>query len=108
VAEADGRLVGAVFGRFDGRRGWINHLAVADSFRRRGLGRRLMAEVEARLRALGCAKVNLHVLSTNREVVAFYESLGYSVADMLFLQKWLRRGAVPSRRAVTVRSRRRA
>ena len=89
VAESRGRLVGAVFGRFDGRRGWINHLAVAGRFRRRGVGRRLMLEVEARLAALGCPKVNLHVLTPNRSVVGFYASLGYSVADMLLLQKWL-------------------
>lgn len=97
VAESDGRIVGAVLGRFDGRRGWINHLAVDAAHRRRGLGARLMLEVERRLRAVGCPKVNLHVLATNRGVVAFYESIGYRLTDMLFLERWLRRGRLPRR-----------
>jgi ribosomal protein S18 acetylase RimI-like enzyme len=41
VAEADGQIVGAVLATHDFRKGWINHLAVDRSMRRRGLGMRL-------------------------------------------------------------------
>src|SRR5215510_13025580 len=54
VAECAGRIVGAVMGGFDGRRGLIYHLAVAASFRGKKIGSRLMDEVESRLRAKGC------------------------------------------------------
>ena len=53
VAESAGRLVGTVLGTHDGRKGWINRLAVAPDCRRRGIGRLLVEEVEARLEALG-------------------------------------------------------
>ncbi|MFY9717635.1 MAG: GNAT family acetyltransferase [Thermoplasmata archaeon] len=91
VAEAQGAVIGAVLGRFDGRRGWINHLAVDRKFRHRGTGTALVRELELRLRQRGCAKVNLHVARRNARVSAFYEALGYVRSDLLFLEKWLRR-----------------
>ena len=92
VAEADGQLVGALLGTFDGRRGWLHHLAVAPAWQGRGIGRRLVAEVEARLRARGCAKVNLHVEPDNAEVTGFYDRIGYAQHEILFMEKWLRPG----------------
>ena len=59
VGEVDGQVVGAVLGCYDGRRGWVNHLAVAPDQQRNGLGTMLMAELEARFLAIGCVKVNL-------------------------------------------------
>jgi GNAT superfamily N-acetyltransferase len=51
VAEDKGRLIGAVMGGFDGRRGMVYHLAVAAGERGKGIGRALMAELERRLQA---------------------------------------------------------
>ncbi len=59
VAEENGKIIGTVWGGFDGRRGWIYRLAVAASHRGQKLGKRLMDEVEQRLKAKGCEKVNL-------------------------------------------------
>ena len=42
VAEEDGQIIGTVIGGYDGRRGLLYHLAVAASFRGRGIGSRLM------------------------------------------------------------------
>ena len=95
VAEDRGRIVGAALGRFDGRRGSVNHLAVAAEARSRGLGARLVREIEMRLRRKGCVKVNLHVEPSNAGVIAFYESVGYRPRDLLFLEKWLIEGVVP-------------
>ena len=46
VAEAEGQVVGAVLGGFDGRRGMVYHLAVAAARRGRGWGAALMAELD--------------------------------------------------------------
>jgi ribosomal protein S18 acetylase RimI-like enzyme len=89
VARQGEVVVGAVMAGFDGVRGWIHHLAVTPSARRRGLGRRLMREAESGLRELGCPKVNLQVRATNQSVVAFYESLGYSVEERVSLGRRL-------------------
>ena len=89
VGTLDGRLVATVMAGYDGHRGWINYLAVARECRERGFGRRLMDEVEARLRALGCPKINLQIRISNADVVAFYRSLGFSVDDSLSMGKRL-------------------
>src|SRR5665647_1146101 len=42
LAEAEGKSVGVVLGTHDGRKAWINRLAVAPAFRRRGIARLLV------------------------------------------------------------------
>ncbi|MEW6231160.1 MAG: GNAT family acetyltransferase [Chloroflexota bacterium] len=80
VAEEDGAVVGAVMGGWDGRRGWVYHLAVDRARQRNGIGRQLMAELERRLRAKGALKINLQVYRDNVAAQEFYQKLGYSLA----------------------------
>ena len=89
VGTLDGRLVATVMAGYEGHRGWINYLAVAREYRKRGFGRRLMDAAEALLRAIGCPKINLQIRSSNAEVIAFYRSLGFSVDDSLSMGKRL-------------------
>jgi ribosomal protein S18 acetylase RimI-like enzyme len=83
------QVVASVMAGYEGHRGWINYLAVDPDRRGRGLGRRIMDEAERRLRGMGCPKVNLQLRSSNREVIAFYEHLGYEVEDRVSLGKRL-------------------
>jgi ribosomal protein S18 acetylase RimI-like enzyme len=82
-------LAGTVMGSWDGRRGWINRLAVAPAQRRTGLGGGLLALVETRLRARGCDKVNLLIESDNETVAGFYAAAGYTRDPLIFMEKWL-------------------
>jgi len=77
VAEEDGRIVGVIMGAWDGRRGWLHHLAVAPTHQGRGIGTALLAEVERRLKSRGCLKVNLLVHRDNGGARRLYQSLGY-------------------------------
>jgi GNAT superfamily N-acetyltransferase len=88
-ADDAGEITGAVFGTFDGRRGWVNRLAVRADIRGRGIAAGLMAELERRLAAIGCAKVNLLIEPDNAEVTGFYAALGYRTDDLVFMEKWL-------------------
>ena len=89
VGTLDGRLVSTVMAGYEGHRGWINYLAVAPDRRRQGIGRRMMQAAEARLRALGCPKINLQVRSSNLDVIEFYRKIGFSVDDVVSLGKRL-------------------
>ena len=89
VGTVDGRLVATVMAGYEGHRGWINYLAVATEYRGRGFGRRLMDEVEARLLAIGCPKINLQIRRSNTEAVEFYRSLGFTEDDSVSMGKRL-------------------
>ncbi len=73
-------IIGTVLGGFDGRRGYIYHLAVHHDFRGRGYGKKLMHEVIVRLKALKAKKVALFVLNNNQAAMDFYDK-----------QNWVRR-----------------
>ena len=89
VAEVEGELAGTVMGGYDGHRGWVYSVAVAESHRRRGIGGELVRRLEAALAERGCMKVNLQVRSSNAEVVAFYKVLGYGVEERVSMGKRL-------------------
>src|SRR5439155_27290832 len=61
IAEDGDAIVGTVVAGYDGVRGWIYHLAVDPSKRRKGTARLLMQTAEDSLEALGCPKINLQV-----------------------------------------------
>ncbi len=83
VAEENGHLIGTVIGGFDGRRGFIYHLAVSPTHRFQGIGSRLMDEVESRLRAKGCIRCYLFVTPDNTGAMRYYEKRGWSLMDNL-------------------------
>ncbi len=73
VAENRGTIVGTVMGGFDGRRGLVYHLAVAEPYREQGIGSLLMTELEQRLCAKGCLRCYLLVTQDNETTIRFYE-----------------------------------
>lgn len=83
VAEREDRLVGVVMGGWDGRRGWIHHLAVAADAQGQGVASALVGKLEERLNALGCLKVNLLVRRGNEAARGLYAHLGYQEAPAL-------------------------
>ena len=89
VGLLDGKLVATVIAEYEGHRGWINYLAVSMECREMGFGRLMMDEVEERLRAMGCPKINLQIRSSNIDVIRFYQSLGYSEDDVVSMGKRL-------------------
>jgi ribosomal protein S18 acetylase RimI-like enzyme len=85
AAHHEDDLVGVVLGSYDGRREWINRLAVDARHRRRGVAAALLAELEERLRARGCVQVNLLVFADNRAGRAFWERHGYDGTEEVAL-----------------------
>jgi ribosomal protein S18 acetylase RimI-like enzyme len=72
---------------YDGHRGWIYSVAVAESHRRRGLGSQLVHHAEKMLTQLGCLKINLQIAEGNESVAAFYETLGYRIERRVSMGK---------------------
>ena len=90
VACSGSEIVGTIWGTFDGRRGYVVHLAVRREDRGRGIGTLLMEEVEERFRAIGCQKVHLFVEEHNRDLAEMYRRLGWEErTDLTLFSKTL-------------------
>jgi ribosomal protein S18 acetylase RimI-like enzyme len=78
VAEARDRVVGCVLTAFNSPGElYVGRLAVVPEWRRRGLGRRLIARSEELARERGCAAISLGVRIALKENIAFFERLGF-------------------------------
>jgi GNAT superfamily N-acetyltransferase len=78
----------------DGRKGWINRMAVDPLYRRRGLAQRLIAEAERWF----CEDLGLEVYAAlieqhNSASLALFERAGYRPFDIVYMSKRLRSGA---------------
>jgi len=87
--EGSRRIIGTVIGGYDGRRGMIYHLAVDHAYRKRGIGKVLMDELERRMIAKGCLKAYLLVKRGNEDVVEFYLHQGWETMDITIMGKVL-------------------
>jgi ribosomal protein S18 acetylase RimI-like enzyme len=85
VAEGDGRLIGFGVGRISllpgffarRRRGYIHDVVTREPYRRRGVGRRLVAALLDWMAACGVVTVELTVAVRNRDAVAFWAAQGF-------------------------------
>jgi len=82
VAESHGEIIGSKLGGFDGRRGMMYHLAVRDDLRKKGIGSKLVEELENRLRQKGCHRYYLLVTMDNENALRFYEKRGWQRMDL--------------------------
>lgn len=97
VGELNGRVVATVMAGYDGRRGWLNWVAVSPAVRTRGFGSRIVESAIGLLGDMGCTKVNLNVRKTNLGVVAFYERLGFHDDNVICMGRKLGRRVVGDR-----------
>lgn len=87
VALKADQVVGTIMAGYDGHRGWLYSVAVLPEHRQEGIGSALVRYAERELVSRGCLKINLQVVESNSEVVAFYESLGYQVEPRVSMGK---------------------
>jgi len=78
VARDGDRIVGAVLCGHDGRRGYIDQLAVQEQYRRQGIGRSLVSRCVYNLMRIGIRKWHLFVFEDNPEAITFWSKLGWS------------------------------
>jgi ribosomal protein S18 acetylase RimI-like enzyme len=71
-------VTGGAFRRFDSTTAELKRIWTDSRFRRRGLARALMGDLETRIAALGYRRVYLTTGDRQPEAVALYETLGYA------------------------------
>ena len=89
VAEEEGAIIGAVLCGNDGRRGYINHLAVAAGCRGRGrgLGRALVNACLEAMRKEGIGMCSFVVFRENESGNAFWDAIGSTRHETLLYRK---------------------
>jgi len=81
IAESDGAVVGTALCTHDGRKGWINRLAVVPEHQGKGIGAMLMEEAERRFEALGLTVFACQIITDNAASQEFFSKLGYEPHD---------------------------
>ena len=78
VALVGDEIAGAVLCSHDGRRGYIDHLAVGNSYRMQGIGRALVLRCLYNLMRVGIRRWNLYIFEGNQEAIKFWKKIGGS------------------------------
>jgi len=87
VATEAGTIIGTAMAGFDGHRGTVYYLAVDLDRKSQGVGRAIMNEVERRLTAIGCPKLNILIRTSNLTAKEFYQKLGYQLDEVVCMGK---------------------
>lgn len=89
IGAFDGdKLVGLVIANYDGRRGWINRLAVLPQYRRRNVASALIGKAEEFLRGKGAKVIAALVSRPNTSSRELFEKNGYkNEEDILYYAK---------------------
>lgn len=84
----DDRMIGAVIGTSDGRKGWINRLVVDPDYRGRGLALKLIAECEEALHDMGLKVISCLIEDWNTPSLSCFEKAGYVLhGDIVYCSK---------------------
>jgi len=89
VGKLDEKLISVVIGGFDGRRGYVHHLAVDPDYQKKGFGKIIMDELIARFHKMGVHKLHLFIEKYNKKVVEFYINLGWEIRDDLIMMSYI-------------------
>jgi len=90
VAEMNKRIIGVVIGSHDGRKGWINRLAVDPEFRRHGVAQSLILNVEEELKKTGIRVFSALIFESNIPSLNLFSKMGYRMhRPILYLSKRL-------------------
>lgn len=77
--DGSGQVVACVYTEVRGDGGYLGMLSVDPPRQGTGLGRIMAEAAEKHLAERGCRGIDLRVLSPRRELLPFYEKLGYAV-----------------------------
>jgi ribosomal protein S18 acetylase RimI-like enzyme len=88
LAEVGETITGTIIAGYDGWRGSLYRLAVAEPYRRRGIGTALVADAEQHLAGLGVRRVHLIVgRAGGAAAEQFWLSAGYEPTDQARMVK---------------------
>ncbi|MCQ9616412.1 GNAT family N-acetyltransferase [Paenalcaligenes niemegkensis] len=94
VAIERDTIVGCIMSGHDGRRGYLQHLVVLPTHRKRGIASRLVENCLAGLERLGIQKSHIDVLQENHSAHRYWEGRGWKLRTDIRRYSFLRSGSV--------------
>lgn len=89
IGKIKEKIIAVVMGGFDGRRGYVHHLAVDPLHQKKGYGKMIMDELINRFRKIGVHKIHLFIEKDNQDVVDFYKNLEWQIRDDLIMMSFV-------------------
>jgi len=89
IGKENHKLIAVVQGGYDGRRGYVHHLAVDPAYQKKGYGKMLMHELMDRFRQNKVHKIHLFVEKHNKNAIAFYKRLGWEQRKYLTMMSFV-------------------
>ena len=89
IGRVQEKIIAVVMGTFDGRRGYVHHLAVDPDYQKMGFGKSIMEALIEQFRTKNIQKVHLFIEKTNKTVVEFYNNLGWDVREELIMMSFV-------------------
>jgi N-acetylglutamate synthase len=93
VAVESDRFVGCIMSGHDGRRAYLQHLAVLEEFKRQGIGRALVERCLTELEKIGILKSHIDILANNDSAILFWERLGWKRREDIHRYSFIRKGS---------------
>lgn len=89
VAENENGIVATLMAGHDGKRGYIQHLAVADAERGKGMARELLRRCLDALKDEGILKSHVHVKADNPAGLGFWSRMGWLERDEIVMYSFI-------------------
>ena len=89
IGKIEENIIAVVMGGFDGRRGYIHHLAVDPIYQKKGYGKKLVDDLISEFRRIGVHKIHLFIEKQNEAVVDFYSNLGWQIRNDLIMMSYI-------------------
>lgn len=77
LAEDNSKLIGAIIATHDGRKGWLNRLAIHPDYRKQGIGKELVKRAEDHLTNIGIGIFACLIEDYNTTSLEVFQKLGY-------------------------------
>lgn len=88
LAEFESQLIGTVLITHDGRKGWINRLAIHPDYRNKGIAKLVVQKAEDYLHQIGIEIIACLIEDYNQESLEVFQKLGYiEFQNMHYLTK---------------------
>lgn len=81
LAVDEGKVIGCAMCGHDGRRGYLQHVVVAASYRGKGIANALVQRCLDGLKALGITKAHLDVFVTNELANTYWKRRGWKLRE---------------------------